>query len=77
MDTTGKTKEEIMNEQAVIDELPIDYLVGKYRLVAVWHSGYLYPRKGLTRFQKRTLDILIKNGLLVSYEEMHIEKTSY
>lgn len=68
--------------QDIIDEMPttcypIEWLVDKYNLVAVWYSGYMYCSK-FNRFQKRSINILIKNGLIDKASELYIrEATAY
>ena len=47
--------------------LPLEWIVDKYGLIAVWYNGYMFSsyKKSPNRFQRRTLDILLKNRLIV------------
>lgn len=47
--------------------LPLEWCVDKYGLIAVWYCGYMYSsyKKSPNRFQRRSLDILLKHGLII------------
>jgi hypothetical protein len=61
----SRSREQIMSE-IPLDCLPIEYLVDKYGLVAVWSCGYMYSSyyRRPNKFQKRCLDMLEKNNLI-------------
>lgn len=47
--------------------LPLEWIVDKYGLVAIWYNEYMYGtyrRKKPNRFQRRSLDILMQHGLI-------------
>ena len=72
MEKENKTREELKNE-VPLTCLPIEWFVDKYGLIAIWYCGYMYgtyKRKGPNRFQKRSLDILLKHGLIT---EEHVQ----
>lgn len=67
MEKENKSKEEIKRGIPKLC-LPLEWCIDKYGLVAIWYSGYMYgtyKRKKPNRFQRRSLDILIKNGLIL------------
>ena len=44
---------------------PMNYIIGKYGLIAVWYAFGIYSNyKGINQFQKRTLEFLKKNNLI-------------
>lgn len=56
---------------------PFDFICEKYGIVALWHSIMRRPPK-LSRFQERTINILIKNKLLnIMVEKVFTEYTYY
>ncbi len=65
MEKENKTREQIKNELP-IHCLPLEWCVDKYGLIAVWYCGYMYSSYKNTpnRFQRRSLDILLKHGLI-------------
>lgn len=66
MEKENKSREEIKNEIPKLCS-PLEWIVDKHGLIAVWYCGYMYgtyKNKKLNRFQRRSLDILIKNGLI-------------
>lgn len=66
MEKENKTREEIIAE-IPMSCLPLEWCVDKYGLLAIWHCGYMYgtyKRKKPNRFQRRSLGILINNGLI-------------
>lgn len=67
----GVSREELNNEMPT-ECLPIEWLVDKYRCIAVWYNGYMFPSKGINRLQRRTLDMLQKEELILSEDEAYI-----
>lgn len=51
----------------------IDFIVEKYSLISVWYNYIIRPTK-INRFQQRTLQILIENGLINPDPEYKIAK---
>jgi hypothetical protein len=72
MNKCDKSREEIMDEIPALC-LPLEWLVDKYGLVAVWNCGYLYSSSSFNKFQKRSIKLLIKNNLLKEYDELFIK----
>lgn len=66
MEKENKTREEIKNDIPKLC-LPLEWCVDKYGLIAVWYCGYMHSsyKKSPNRFQRRSLDILKKNGLII------------
>lgn len=54
--------------------LPLYWVVSKENVIAVWYNRIIIPKKGLNRFQKRTINLLKQNGLLK--EDLYIEETN-
>ena len=44
----------------------LEWCIDKYGLVAVWYFGFMYSdyKNGPNRFQKRTINLLIRNDLI-------------
>lgn len=78
MEKDNITRDQIDNE-IPFNCMPLEWCIDKYGLVAVWYSGYMYSTyKKINRFQKRSLDILIKHGLITeSYVQPANEYTLY
>lgn len=74
MEKENKTRKELVESIPKLC-LPLEWCVDKYGLIAVWHCGYMYStyKKSPNRFQRRSLDILIKNGLV---KEEHVQPAS-
>lgn len=75
MEKENKSRKEIL-EEMTIECLPLEWCVDKYGLIAVWYCGYMYATyngKHPNRFQRKSLDILIKHGLI---KEEHIKPAS-
>lgn len=53
---------------------PLNYIVSKYGLVAVWYNNIMYNK--LNRFQKHTIDLL-KYNELISKEPIIYETNEY
>lgn len=70
MDKEHKSKDEVKNEIPK-SCLPIEWIVDKYRLVAVWHCGYMYHHTGPNRFQKRSIEKLEEFKLICSKETQY------
>lgn len=66
MEKENKTRDQIIQELREIFCLPLEWVVDKYGLIAVWNCGYMYSsyKRSPNRFQKRTLNILLKNNLI-------------
>ena len=59
-----KTRKELSNSIPMWCS-PLSFLIDKYGLIAVWYDFYIgSKRHGVNRFQKRTIDLLTKNGLV-------------
>lgn len=43
---------------------PLYWIISKEKFLAVWYNRAIIPESGLNRLQKRTINLLIKNGLL-------------
>lgn len=73
MEKESKTREEIDNE-IPLDCLPIEWLVDKYGLVACWYTGYMYSsyKKAPNRFQRKTINLLIQNKLILAKDEAYV-----
>lgn len=71
MEKENITREQLKQEIPMTC-LPLEWCVDKYGLIAVWYCGYMYSsyKKSPNRFQKRTLDILLKHGLII---EEHVQ----
>ena len=65
MEKENKTREE-MKKEIPITCLPLEWCVDKYGLIAVWHCGYMYSsyKRTPNRFQRKSLNILLENGLI-------------
>ena len=66
MEKENKTRDEVMNNIPITCS-PLKWCVDKYGLIAIWHCGYIYgtyKRKQPNRFQRRSINILIENGLI-------------
>ena len=65
MEKENKTRKE-MKESIPMHCLPLEWCVDKYGLIAVWYCGYMYSsyKRAPNRFQRKSLDILLKNGLI-------------
>ena len=65
MEKENKTREEFKNEIPMYC-LPLEWCVDKYGLIAVWYCGYMYSsyKRCPNRFQRKSLDILLENGLI-------------
>lgn len=62
----NKTREELKSE-IPMHCLPLEWCVDKYGLIAVWYCGYMYSayKRSPNRFQRKSLDILLKHGLII------------
>lgn len=70
MTLKGIEREEVVKEAPMLYS-PLHFFIDKYGLIAVWYSMCIYSEyKGINQFQRRTLDMLKRNGLidLDSYE---------
>lgn len=69
----SKSREEIDHE-IPLDCLPIEWLVDKYGLIACWYNGYMYSsyKKSPNRFQRKTINLLIKNELILPEDKAYI-----
>ena len=58
-----KSIDEIKNE--IMEDYcdPLNWVVDKYGIVAIWNNGYVYNGK-LNRLQKRSISILQENDLM-------------
>ena len=64
MEKENKTREELSNSIPMWCS-PLSFLIDKYGLIAVWYDFYIGSKcHGVNRFQKRTIDLLTKNGLV-------------
>ena len=72
----GKTDDDIRNEIPNMC-LPLEWFVDKNNFVAVWYCGYMYPSKGLNRFQKRSIKLLEDNGLIQKYNQYNMVANEY
>jgi hypothetical protein len=70
----GSTREDI-NTEMTDDCLPLEWMVDKYHLVAVWECGYLYSSYGINHFQQRVLNELEKREIVFK-DEKHIGKAT-
>lgn len=66
MKKENKTRDEIYAELLSDCCLPVEWFVDKYKLIAVWYSGYMCHIKGPNRFQKKVIELLQKEGLVES-----------
>ena len=59
-----KTREELFKSIPMWCS-PLHFLIDKHGFIAVWYDYYVASkRNGINRFQKRTIDLLTKNGLV-------------
>lgn len=66
MEKENKSIDDIRNEIPT-NCSPLTWCIDKYGLIAIWYCGYMhgtYKYKRPNRFQRRSLDILINNGLI-------------
>ena len=64
MEKENKTRSEIMS-MIPISYAPMEWLIDKYGLIAVWYEGYKYGTyKKPNRFQRRSLCLLESSGLI-------------
>lgn len=67
MEKENKSRKEIIKEIPPAYSI-LHYYIDKYNLIAVWYSSYIhgtYINKKPNRFQQRTLNLLVKNGLIL------------
>lgn len=50
---------------------PMEWIIDKYELIAVWHFGYMYSSKGLSSRQKFTIRLLEENNLINKKEDQN------
>lgn len=63
----GANKEKMREEMLKTHSLQLEFIIARYRLVAIWFTGYLYGYKGLTKLQQRSINKLIENNLITKH----------
>lgn len=73
----GITREELSN--TIPDScLPLEYIVDKYGLVAIWYCGYMYSKTyGINDKQRETINKLEENVLIQRDDKYIQEATEY